>query len=393
MAPRWRALLVLTAARTTMGVLFQSLVSVYPALAVDMPLNHGELGFLVGLYFLPGAFIALPAAAAGRRYGDKRMVLAGLSLMAVGAVLSAAADSMVSLGGARLLSGVGAVLLNVVMSKMVTDWFAGKETALAMSIFVNSFPIGIGLALLGYGWLLSFIGWRLGFLACTLLVAIALVLVLFAYRKHANDRAGAATPAARLGRTQLTLVCLAGAIWGLYNGGFAAMISFAPTALQAAGNTASQAATIVALTTWAVVASIQAGGILSQKWMGAPALMAVGLCGWAGCLLLAGVPSLRVAAVILAGCIMGLPVGSILALPSHVLLQRQRAIGMGLFYVWLYLGHGLVPPVVGWVQDHVHRPSAALPIVAMVVLCALCVYGMFLVVARARTSHLGSSAS
>jgi hypothetical protein len=34
------------------------------------------------------------------------------------------------------------------MTKMVADWFAGKEIATAMAIFVNSWPAGIALGLL-----------------------------------------------------------------------------------------------------------------------------------------------------------------------------------------------------------------------------------------------------
>ena len=48
----------------------------------------------------------------------------------------------------RLICGAGGVLLNVQMTKMVTDWFAGKEIATAMAIFVISWPAGVALSLL-----------------------------------------------------------------------------------------------------------------------------------------------------------------------------------------------------------------------------------------------------
>jgi len=47
------------------------------------------------------------------------------------------------------------------MTKMVTDWLAGRELVLAMAVFVNAFPIGIGLALLSlvwFGWLWGITG-------------------------------------------------------------------------------------------------------------------------------------------------------------------------------------------------------------------------------------------
>jgi MFS family permease len=48
----------------------------------------------------------------------------------------------------RLVAGVGSVLMGVLMTKMVADWFAGKELSTAMAIFVNSWPIGIAISLL-----------------------------------------------------------------------------------------------------------------------------------------------------------------------------------------------------------------------------------------------------
>jgi hypothetical protein len=39
------------------------------------------------------------------------------------------------------MSGVGAVLLNALMAKMITNWFARREIVLAMAVFVDSFPL------------------------------------------------------------------------------------------------------------------------------------------------------------------------------------------------------------------------------------------------------------
>ena len=48
----------------------------------------------------------------------------------------------------RLVTGVGGVILSVQLTKMLTDWFAGKEIATAMAILVNSWPAGIAVSLL-----------------------------------------------------------------------------------------------------------------------------------------------------------------------------------------------------------------------------------------------------
>ena len=143
MTSRWGILAVLFAVRATMGFQFQSVAAVAPILMRDAGIGLADIGLLIGLYLAPGIAVALPGGALGRRFGDKTMVLAGLALMGLGGLLMAFWPSWSAQVCGRLLAGLGGVLLNVLMSKMVTDWFAGREIASAMAIFVNSWPVGI----------------------------------------------------------------------------------------------------------------------------------------------------------------------------------------------------------------------------------------------------------
>ena len=67
-----------------------------------------------------------------------------------------------------------------------------------MAVFVNSFPIGIGLALLSLGWLAESAGWPAAFYATALATCAALLLVTLAYRSHPND-GSAGAPALKAG--------------------------------------------------------------------------------------------------------------------------------------------------------------------------------------------------
>jgi len=232
MDARWIALAVLTTARASMGYQFQSLAAVSPLLIDEFGLGYADVGFLIGLYFLPGMALAMPGGLLGQRFGDKRIVLVGLALMTFGGFCAALAESYGLLLVGRLLSGFGAVLLNVLMAKMITDWFANREIVLAMAIFINSFPIGIGLALLSLGWIAESAGWHVALHATAMVTSAALLLVMTLYRRHSNDqlvqRSG--SPAERATSQEITQVCIAGAIWGMYNGVFAILLSFAPPA-------------------------------------------------------------------------------------------------------------------------------------------------------------------
>lgn len=151
MHQRWSSLFALTPARAGMGFQFQSVVAVSPLLSESLGLDKSQLGWLIGLYLLPGIAVALPGGLLGARFGDRRLVLAGLGLMGVGGVWLSLAGSFYEATAARVASGIGAVMQNVLVTKMVADWFEGRERFLAMSILIKSWPIGIGVALLVVG--------------------------------------------------------------------------------------------------------------------------------------------------------------------------------------------------------------------------------------------------
>src|SRR3984885_14493173 len=131
-----------------MAFQFQSVAAVAPLLGSELGASLADIGVLIGLYFAPGVVLALPGGAIGKRFGDKTTVLGALLLMLAGSIVMAFASSWSIQIAGRLVSGAGGVILSVQMTKMLTDWFAGKEIATAMAIFVNSWPAGVAVSLL-----------------------------------------------------------------------------------------------------------------------------------------------------------------------------------------------------------------------------------------------------
>ena len=80
-------LAVLFAARTVMAFQFQSLPALGPVLIQDLGIDYALFGTLVGLFMLPGVVFALPGGVLGQRFGDKRIAVLGLGLMALGGLL------------------------------------------------------------------------------------------------------------------------------------------------------------------------------------------------------------------------------------------------------------------------------------------------------------------
>jgi MFS family permease len=196
---RWGILAVLFAVRATMAFQFQSVAAVAPLLGSEFGVSIADIGVLIGLYFAPGIALALPGGAIGQRFGDKATVLGALLLMLAGSVaMTFAASWSLQIAG-RLVAGAGGVILSVQLTKMLTDWFAGKEIATAMAIFVNSWPAGVAISLL----VLPLIGTTHGVGAVHLSVAAfsgcAIVLLTIAYRSP-GDAPVASTTSLRLDR-------------------------------------------------------------------------------------------------------------------------------------------------------------------------------------------------
>ena len=172
MANRWVALAIVFVTRTSMGFQFQAVAAVAPLMVADLQLTWVQLGSLIGLYMLPGAVFALPGGVLGQRFGERRMVVGSLALMVAGGLVTAAAHGFITAAAGRLLSGVGAVLMNILLAKMVADWFADREMSTAMGVMLTSWPVGLGIATATLGALATHASWRTAIVATALVAAL-----------------------------------------------------------------------------------------------------------------------------------------------------------------------------------------------------------------------------
>lgn len=372
-ANRWIALAVLTLARTAMGFQFQSVGAVSPLLIERLHLSNAELGWLVGLFSMPGIFLSLPGGLLGARFGDRRVVLTGLGLMAVGSVVMGGAESYATIVLGRLITAVGAILLNVLLTKMVTDWFAGGEIIWAMTILINAWPVGISVALLVLPAIANAWGTPAVFHAAAAAAVLGALGIGLAYRGAPHSASGAgAVGLSELTRREIGLVGVASVPWMLYNVGFAVMLGFLPSLLVRSGLSLEQAGLLLGINTLLFIGSVLLGGA-SAQWLARPELVVT-----AGVLTYAvGLAALPYAppwpTLLAVGVLAGLPAGSLAAAPALVLRPESRSAGMGLFYTMYYVGMALMPPVAGWLQDSLGR-SAAVYFAAAAILATLPCY-------------------
>src|SRR5262249_54284833 len=111
---------VLTLARSAMGFQFQSVGAVSPFLIDRLHISNADLGWLIGLFSLPGIVVSLPGGLFGTRFGDRRVVLTGLALMAAGRALLGGAEGFALVGLRRTISAATADLLNRPPAQILT---------------------------------------------------------------------------------------------------------------------------------------------------------------------------------------------------------------------------------------------------------------------------------
>src|SRR5215208_141486 len=156
---RWRMLVVLFVARTALGLQFQTIASTAPFLRETFGIGFAEIGTLIGSYMLPGVLLSLPGGVLVRRFGDKTLCCTGLGLMVLGGALIGISHGYGLALAGRLMSGTGSVFLSLAVTKMTTDWFAGREIVTAMGILVTSWPLGIAVGLIVFVPLAEAFGW------------------------------------------------------------------------------------------------------------------------------------------------------------------------------------------------------------------------------------------
>ena len=374
---RWLILAVLFFARTAIAYQFQSVAAVSPLLVDALLLDLALLGGLIGAWMLPGMIFAFPGGLLGQRFGDKQTVVVSLALMAAGSAIVALADSYAIAMTGRVVSGVGAVVLNVLLTKMVADWFSGRELSTAMAVLVSSWPFGIGLALVTLGPLSAAYGWRQAIAVTAYVALVALLAIVAAYRAPAQPTATKARSQWRwsLSSREVMLVTIAGLLWAFYNVGYIVLVSFAPMLLTEGAGGAAKAAIVASFATWPVLLSVPLGGVLADRTGRGFLIMTVSIMATAVTLPLIFASGSPLVMLIVIGLLFGPAAGIIMAMPASVLDAGSRHAGMGLFYTIYYLAMTFLPGVAGALRDRTGIAIAPLlfgsAVLIAAVLCAL----------------------
>ncbi len=363
-AMRWRMLALLFACRASLGVQFQTVASTADPLVARFGIGYTEIGTLIGLFMLPGLFFSLPAGAAGRYASDRRLVSLGLGLMALGGFAAASADGFGQLALARVVTGAGFVFCSLYFTKMVVDWFSGRELAAALGILVMSWPFGIAAGQVGYAWLSATFDWRVPFVVASVFSAAAAAVVAWAYRPPSTAFAAAGPQNNRLPSDELLLTLVAAATWGLFNAGYVVYLSFAPKVLESQGYGTTRAAAVISIASWVMILSVTFIGRIADRTGRHATVLCLCMAAAVASLLLLRHAEWSVALSLAFGLLGAAPAGIIMALTAQSMAPQRRAFGMGVFLSFYFVVQTAAPPVAGWLFDRSGEPVVAIQFAA-----------------------------
>jgi len=259
----------------------------------------------------------------------------------------------------------------VLMSKMVTDWFAGKEIATAMAIFVNSWPAGIALCLFLLPVIAAAKGIATALLGTAGFCALGFILLAALYTTPSQADSLEIRPAAAWPRPPaIRAMVVAGIVWGLFNAALGMVFGFGTILLVERGWSFAAAGSATSLILWIVSFSVPLGGFLADRTGKHTEIMLFGFALFALALLTATRTDAVIPAFVALGLVGGLSAGPIMSLPARVLAPPVRAVGMGIHFTMFYLFIVAAPIVAGVLSTRIGTAGAAFDFGAfMLVLC------------------------
>lgn len=361
MSERWAMLLVIFFTRTSLGFQFQSIAALTPFLVTAFDLSWAQVGLLMGLFMLPGVVFALPGGLLGQRFGSRRVVFAGLGLMIGGGMLVSYAGGFAGAAAGRTLSGIGGVLVNIMLARMVADWFRGRELQTALGLMLAAWPFGMALALMMLGPLALIASWRVAEYATVVAAALALAVMALVYQDPEGAGGGeAARLRLNVPRRVWVLAISAGVGWALLNASIIVVASFAPSFLMSRGASVSQAGLVTGAALWISIVSVPLGGLVADR-VNRPKLLIV-----TGCLVAAvGMVAIACAPMpalwmVVTGILLGLPPSIMMALLPRAVPAEHLATAFGVFYSLFYLGMAVSQTLAGWLRDLTGDPAVPL---------------------------------
>jgi MFS transporter, DHA1 family, inner membrane transport protein len=258
---------------------------------VELSLSLIAAGWVISLFNFPAIFGGAPMGAAVARFGDRRVAIAGLLVLALGGVVGALASDGTILLVSRFIEGLAFLMTQVSAPALIQRYVRQEDQRLAFGIWGAYMGTGQAIVMLAAPLILPAVGWRgLWFANVAIILVFALVVAAATRIPSVNPpvtrRVAMADLMRDMRRTLLSPGPVAIALcFGLYAGNYLIVVGFLPTILvEDLRLSAATAALVTAALVAANAIGNVAGGLLLQRGAVRWKLLVIaqttmGLCG------------------------------------------------------------------------------------------------------------------
>ncbi|WP_241175936.1 MFS transporter [Modestobacter sp. KNN46-3] len=186
-----------------------------PTLQRELDATQGELQWAIDSYILVFAGLLFSWGVIGDRIGRRKVLLAGLTIFALGSVLAAFSDSALQLIGWRALMGVGGAAIQPATLAVITNVFPSGERGRAIGLWAGASGLAVAGGPLAGGLVLEHFWWGAVFLLGVPVAAVGAVGVLTVVPESKDPDPGRLDVPGVL----LSIAALVGVVYGIIRGG------------------------------------------------------------------------------------------------------------------------------------------------------------------------------
>jgi nitrate/nitrite transporter NarK len=359
-----------------------------PTFIADMGLSYAAAGTIMAAYFWTYALMQVPVGVLTDRLGPRRVMLACMGVMAVGALAFALAHTWTQSLLVRCVVGAGAAATWLPGLRLIHEWFPLRDRGLATGLFSAGGGVGGTTALLLLPVLAQHLGWRVGYALLALPVLITMIAVWALVGTTPRERDAAAVAGAPGGfTTSMRDVLTMPVLWpfNLYvlfsYGGYFALLTWLPTFLvRSEGFSQAGAGVVTALITGGTILSWPLAGALSDRsGRRKPIFLVSQAMSVVVCLLFAYVvPGGGAAVAAVTAALTGLLLGGLITpfvMVTELVPPRLMGTASGVVNFFCFVGGLVVPVVLGYALDltgsfrTAFAACAAFEAVALVIAC------------------------
>ena len=349
---RWWILFLVHLSILAFALNLQMIPPLIPKLVSEAGMSHTGAGILMGLFTLPGIFLAIPGGRIADLIGPRSVALWSLALLTCGAFLMLPMHPGFLYVG-RLCSGIGAAVLVVVAPQIIARSFHGRELGLAMGIFNTAVPLGTILAFNLLGYLGGKFSIPVVFMATASFSLVSLGAFFLTYAESPRPDTVSSAPKPAGLRELGPGIWLVSLLWVLFNIAILAYFTYAIDYFTAGGMGETQARFLTSLPMLLSIFLTPVAGLIMHRYGVRFALIILGcaISSVAIYLVLTPIKLLIVVWTVVLGIGISMVPPAIFTLAGEVVHPSSVGTGFGLLTTIFNIGVFFGVPVIGYVRD------------------------------------------